>query len=113
LKLSFPFYFSKKHNYPLFTTMLLSSTIIATLVGFASAAAFSRDDNSGFKTLSQAVISTLTPYANYAAAAMCGIENLQTWDCGCACLTCDPSIFSGEGRGREGRRGVQFPMSQF
>jgi hypothetical protein len=73
--------------------MFLWSTIIATLVGFVSAAAVNRRD-SGFKTLSQAQINSTDAYAHYSAAAMCSPQALSYWQCGCAYLTCHPIFFS-------------------
>jgi hypothetical protein len=71
--------------------MILWSTIIATLVGLASAAIIPRD--TGFKTLSQAQIHSTDTYANYAAAAACPLQSLTYWNCGSAYLTCDPIFF--------------------
>jgi hypothetical protein len=71
--------------------MLLWSTIIATLVGLASAAVTRRD--SGFKVLSQDQIDSTDVYAHYAAAASCNPQTLTYWQCGCAYLTCGPVFF--------------------
>lgn len=72
-------------------TMILWSTIIATLVGLASAAAIPRD--SGFKTLSMGQIQSTDVYANYAAASTCAGNTLPYWNCGGAYLICGPSLF--------------------
>jgi hypothetical protein len=89
--------------------MLLRSTIIATFVGLASAAAFSRDNSSDsdFHTLSQENVNNFAPYSNYAAAAKCEAQKVVAWTCGGARLTCDPFFFP-----RKGKKG-QYPMIQF
>jgi len=63
--------------------MLLWSTIIATLVGLASAAVNRRD--SGFKVLSQDQIDSTNVYAYYSAAVTCNPQTLPYWNCGSNC----------------------------
>jgi len=83
--------FFKTYHY-LLTMMLLWSTIIATLVGLASATVIPRD--SGFHTLSQDQISSTNPYAYYSAAVKCNPQSLPYWNCGGAYLTCGPFFFA-------------------
>ena len=71
--------------------MLLWSTIIATLVGLASAAVIPRD--SGFNVLPQSQVDSLNVYAHYSAAVKCDPHALTYWNCGCACLACIPFFF--------------------
>jgi hypothetical protein len=79
--------------------MLLRSTIIATFVGLASAAASLRGNSSDFHTRSQDNVNSFAPYSNYAAAAKCEAQKVVAWTCGGACLTCDPFFFPAEGEG--------------
>ena len=75
----------------LYMMILLWSTIIATLVGLASAEVLPRD--SDFSTLTQGQIDSTDLYAHYASAVKCDPQNITHWSCGRAYLTCGP-IFS-------------------
>lgn len=63
--------------------MLLWSTIIATLIGLASAAVTRRD--SGFKVYSQGQIDSTNVFAHYASAVSCDPQTLPYWNCGSHC----------------------------
>ncbi len=91
--LSFPLLSKIPLYHPSFPTMLPWLTIIATLVGFASAAAFPRD--LGFLTLSQDKITSIDPYSHYSAAVKCGPQALVDWHCGRAYLTSGPPFSYG------------------
>ena len=71
--------------------MLLWSTIIATLVGLASAVVLPRD--SGFYTLTQGQIDSTNLYAYYASAVKCQPQTLINWNCGSAYPTYVPFFF--------------------
>jgi len=85
--------------------MLLWSTIIATLVGLASAAVFPRD--SGYQTLTPDKISSADPFAHYSAAVKCNPQSLSYWNCGRAYLTLRPFLFP-----VGGKDGVRCTMRQ-
>jgi len=96
--------------------MFLWSTIIATLLGLASAVVLPRDD--GFYTLNQSRVDSTNVYAHYASAVKCAPQSLTHWNCGGAYyLSCVPFFSCGRkawgANGGDGSK-VQFcaPVNQ-